>query len=113
MEDIICYCPNCQGQLLFEDMKNVNAAYSSEPLITEKLYCPQCEMLVDPVIAKVDTLGKGDPAYHDLAPDNPGRTMAGGANAGGSQRGDSSDEGATQWRTDPGDEERNTWRPKS
>ncbi len=113
MEDIVCYCPICQGQLLFEDSKNVNAAYSAQPLITEKLYCPHCEMLVDPVIAKVDTLGKGDPAYHDLAPDNPGRTMAAGANSGGGQRGDDSDEGATKWRTDPEEDERNTWRPKS
>ena len=32
MEDIVCYCPICQGQLLFEDSKNVNAAYSAQPL---------------------------------------------------------------------------------
>ena len=113
MEDIVCSCPICQGQLLFEDLKTENAANSSEPLAAEKLYCPHCEMLVDPVISKVDSLGKGDPAYHDAAPDNAGRTMAAGANAGGSQRGDLSDEGGTQWRTDPKEAERNTWRPKS
>jgi hypothetical protein len=101
VEDIVCSCPICQGQLLFEGLKTENAAYTTAPLAAEKLYCPHCEMLVVPVIAKVDSLGKGDPAYHDAPPDNSERTMAAGASAGGSQHGDLSDEGGTQWRKDP------------
>jgi hypothetical protein len=113
MEDIICYCPNCQGQLLFEDLKGPDPTSPVPALAAEKLYCPRCEMLVAPVIANVDSLGKGDPAYRDDSPAERGRSTAAGSNAGGTQRGDLSDEGATQWRTDPAEAERNTWRPKS
>lgn len=112
MEDIICYCPICQTEVLFEDLKVLDAAHASRPLASETLYCPHCEMLVEPVVALVDTIGHADPAYHDDVPAEPGRARSAAANAGGSQRGDASDEGASQWRTDPREAERNTWQPK-
>ena len=48
----------------------------------------------------------------DARSENQGRSREGGTNAGGSQRGDLSDQGATQWRQDPSEVERNTWRDK-
>lgn len=112
MEDIICYCPICQTEVLFEDLKVLDAARSSRPLTSETLYCPHCEMLVEPVVALVDTIGQSSPAYHDNVPADRGRLRSAGSNAGGSQRGDLSDEGASQWRTDPREAERNTSQPK-
>jgi len=112
MDDVICYCPLCQGQLLFQDLKNRDASHSSAPLIVDKLYCPQCELLVEPVIAPVASIGHSDPAFRSDTPADRGRTSAGGSNAGGSQRGDLSNQGATQWRVDPREAERNTWQPK-
>jgi hypothetical protein len=54
-----------------------------------------------------------NPGAHPVdAPENDGRPRAAGSNAGGSQRGDMSDQGATQWRKDPSETERNTWRDK-
>lgn len=58
-------------------------------------------MLVEPVF------GPAPPAQ-----DYPGRSRTAGWNAGGSQRGDLSDEGASQWRRDPKEAERNTWQDK-
>lgn len=112
MEDVICYCAICQGQVPFEDVKTLNAACSPQPLTTDKVYCPHCEMLVEPVTANVTALGNVDPAFRGDVPGDRGRSRSGGTNAGGSQRGDVSDEGATQWRSDPEEAERNTWRPK-
>jgi len=113
MEDIVCCCPICQTEVLFEDLKVLDAARSREPLASTTLYCPHCEMLVEPVVALVSVLNHGSPEYHDYVPADRGRTRAGGSNAGGSQRGDLSDEGASQWRVDPQEELRNTWQPKS
>lgn len=112
MEGIICYCPICQGQLLFEDLKVLNPTRSSQPLITTTLYCPHCEMLVEPVVAAVAILDHSNPAFRGDIPRYAGRLRSSGSNAGGSQRGDLSDEGASQWRVDPEEEERNTWQPK-
>ena len=41
-----------------------------------------------------------------------GRSREDGSNAGGSQRGDNSDQGASQWRRDPKEAERNSWKDK-
>jgi hypothetical protein len=41
-----------------------------------------------------------------------GRTRESGSNAGGSQSGDDSDQGASQWRRDPKEAERNSWQDK-
>lgn len=112
MEDIVCYCPICQTEVLFEDVKVPDAAHSSQPLVSKTLYCPHCEMLVEPVVTLVSLLDRGNPAYHDTVPAYRGRSRASGSNAGGSQRGDLSDEGASLWRLDPEEELRNTWQPK-
>jgi hypothetical protein len=40
------------------------------------------------------------------------RKRESGSNAGGSQRGDDSDEGASQWRRDPKEGERDSWQDK-
>jgi hypothetical protein len=112
MDDFVCYCPQCGGQVLFEAVKSPESGDVPTHLVADELYCPHCEMLVKPVIAPVDGLGDSDPAFRGDDPANPGRTSTGGSNAGGSQRGDLSDEGASQWRRDRQDAENNTWRDK-
>lgn len=71
----------------------------------ETLYCPSCEMLIEPLVSS-------KPRVKIDASDNRGRIRSGGSNAGGSQRGDMSDQGASQWRQDPQEGERNTWQDK-
>jgi hypothetical protein len=67
-EDVICYCPICQNQVLFEDSKLVDADYLTQPVIAEKLYCPHCEILVEPVVARVVLLH----AHPEFRSDTPG-----------------------------------------
>lgn len=74
MEDVICYCAICQGQVPFEDVKTLNAACSPQPLTTDKVYCPHCEMLVEPVTANVTALGNVDPAFRGDVPGDRGRS---------------------------------------
>jgi hypothetical protein len=97
-------CPICERQL-DTGTRTPGAGESSGLLLGEKLYCPSCEMLVELVVSS-------GPRLTANASDNPGRIRSGGSNAGGSQRGDLSDQGASQWRKDPKDGERNTWKDK-
>jgi hypothetical protein len=95
IQEGIYYCPICKCRVLGE---------SSGPAQPETLYCPSCEMLVAPVFG---------PAPASSAHDHGGRSRTGGSNAGGSQRGDLSDQGASQWRRDPTEGERNTWNDRN
>jgi hypothetical protein len=111
MEDVLCYCPICNGQVLFEAIKNLDPDVSG-PLVEGKAYCPRCEVLIEPIIKKVTVAPGSHPEFRSETPEERGRGAAAGSNAGGSQRGDASDEGATQWRVDPREAERNTWQDK-
>lgn len=111
--DLICYCLFCGGQVLFEDVKSPNADREGSHLVADKLYCPRCEMLVDPIVTPVTVHGEHHQAARPDAPENTGRSRTGGSNAGGSQRGDLSDEGATQRLRDPNEAESNAWRDKT
>jgi uncharacterized protein YbaR (Trm112 family) len=99
MESLIC--PICTRKLSAAGTTGELAG--SMP--NETLYCASCEMLVAP-------LASSAPRVSVNASDNRGHTRSGGSNGGGSQRGDSSDHGASQWRTDPREAERNTWQDK-
>jgi hypothetical protein len=111
MEEVVLYCPMCHGRLLAADTPA--PGHPPHRLPGETFFCPSCEMFVEPERG-ADTASTTDPAAHpiDAPPSDRGRARAAGSNAGGSQRGDSSDEGATQWRKDPIDDERNTWQDK-
>src|SRR5579872_5539464 len=94
------YCPICKGKVLSTMTETLAIASGpSRPMPGEKLYCPSCEMLVEPIVGSALTM----PALVYL-----GRSRTDGSNAGGSQRGDISDEGASQWRQNPNEGERNT-----
>lgn len=106
---VIAYCPLCHGRLLAADAPV--EGLPEHRLTGDKFYCPSCEMFVEPDLShKPETLGTIDP---NEAPPNPGRARSSGTNAGGSQRGDLADEGATQWAVDPQEAERNTWSDKA
>ena len=110
MPGVIAYCPMCHGRLLTADAPIGDLP--EQPLPGETYYCPSCEMFVEPAespSAENKAIEDIDPG---LAPGSPGRTRVSGSNAGGSQRGDLSDQGATQWRHDPQETERNTWKDK-
>jgi hypothetical protein len=102
MENLIC--PLCMKKLSDRGMPIPGPGQVAGSMPINTLYCASCEMLVAPVAA---------PHVTDHASDNRGRVRSGGSNAGGSQRGDSSDQGASQWRTDPREAERNTWQDKN
>lgn len=112
MEDLRYSCPICYGNVLSEDMANRRAAPSRESLATLKLYCPHCEMIVEPVITTAEERSRKGIGRRDAGTENRGRAREGGSNAGGSQRGDLSDQGASQWRCDPLETERNSWQDK-
>ena len=88
MPEQIYYCPMCKGNVLSTVAETPTTGESSKPVSGEKLYCPSCEMLVESIFGSLPRRPTQD----------PGRTRSGGANVGGSQRGDQSDEGASQWR---------------
>ena len=113
MDEKIFYCPICHGRVLAEDVADTHASDPGQSLIASKLYCPHCEMLVEPVLHSASEGPAAPVRTSDAAAENRGRSAAAGSNAGGSQRGDLSDQGATQWRTDPAETERNTWQDKS
>jgi hypothetical protein len=110
MQGDVVYCPNCHGRVLAAD-KPVSA-WPAQRVPGADYYCPSCEMFVEagPVPegapTKLDQIDPGG-SLEDL-----GRARTTGSNAGGSQRGDLSDQGATQWRRDPTETERNTWKDK-
>jgi hypothetical protein len=110
MENAVCYCPICSGHVL--GLESWPQKSSSDTAVG-KLYCPHCEMLVEAATAPVDVIDPERPPVFTVAPQYAGRSGIDGSNAGGSQRGDLSDQGSTQWRTDPGTSERNSWRPKN
>jgi hypothetical protein len=107
MTDTPLYCPICRGRLLSRES---SIDHQPERVADDKFYCPSCEMFVEPTVSPrhegSEPPDRTDPQF------NRGRTSQGGTNAGRSQRGDLSDEGATQWRRDPQETERNTWKEK-
>lgn len=103
MESVIC--PICKKELSDASTATPGPRDSARSMPIETLYCASCEMLVAP-------LASSAPRVSVNASDNRGRIRSGGSNAGGSQRGDLSDQGASQWRTDPREAERNTWQDK-
>ncbi|HEY6467374.1 MAG TPA: hypothetical protein VIY69_15350 [Candidatus Acidoferrales bacterium] len=110
MQGVIAHCPMCHGRLLTADAPIGDL--KPQRIAGETYYCPTCEMFVEPEEGAVgieETLATIDP---DITPEDRGRPRASGTNAGGSQRGDDSDEGASQWRRDPQETERNTWKDK-
>ncbi len=112
MEDALYLCPICHGHVLLEDLTTPPGGPLPESLLNRKLYCPHCEMLVNPVPISAEERQQEGVADRDAATENHGRSREGGTNAGGSQRGDLSDEGASQWRADPSEELRNSWQDK-
>jgi hypothetical protein len=109
-EDLLYICPICRGKLLFKDVaKEVTDPPRGLPG-PEKLYCPHCEMLVEPLVGTREELAGTN--FPEASAENRGRTREAGTNAGGSQRGDLSDQGATQWNRDPREGERNSWKDK-
>jgi predicted RNA-binding Zn-ribbon protein involved in translation (DUF1610 family) len=108
MDELIYYCPQCGGKVLYEDEVPIDADANHPPSATT-LYCPQCEMLVH-AIAK--PASEPPPPNRETFGERRGRTREMGSNAGGGQRGDLSDQGATQWNVDPNEGERNTWQDK-
>jgi hypothetical protein len=110
MEEVVKYCRHCHRRVLAADTSM--AGYPAHQVPSDgTYYCPSCEMFVE-AVSGPDS-GDMNPAAHAVdAPGDSGRARAAGSNAGGSQRGDLSDQGATQWRKDPGEAERNTWNDK-
>lgn len=103
MESLIC--PLCQKELADNGIATPELGELAGSMPIETLYCASCEMLVAP-------LASSAPRVSVNASDNRGRTRSNGSNGGGSQSGDDSDHGASQWRTDPREAERNTWKDK-
>jgi hypothetical protein len=112
MEEIVYSCPICHGHVLLEDLATPPGGEPPESLLKRKLYCPHCEMMVEPAAETPEQRHEEGADTRDAASENRGRARQGGTNAGGSQRGDLSDEGATQWRVDPGESVRNSWSDK-
>jgi hypothetical protein len=112
MEDATYSCPICHGHVLIEDLATPPGGNPPDSLVNRKLYCPHCEMVVEPASETAEQRRDEGVDMRDAATENRGRSREGGTNAGGSQRGDLSDEGATQWRVDPEEELRNTWEDK-
>ena len=110
MQSVIAHCPMCHGRLLTADAPIGDL--KPQRLAGETYYCPTCEMFVEPEAAPggiEETLATIDP---EITREDRGRPRSSGTNAGGSQRGDDSDQGASQWRRDPQEAERNTWKDK-
>lgn len=110
MPSIIAHCPMCHGRLLTRDARI--GGLKPQRLPGGTCYCPTCEMFVEPeegAAGMDETLAAINP---DTTPEDRGRPRASGTNAGGSQRGDLSDQGASQWRRDPRETENNTWKDK-
>jgi hypothetical protein len=109
MPGVITHCPVCHGRLLTAEAPIGDL--KTQRLPGQKYYCPSCEMFIEPAESPVasEALSSIDPG---ITPEDRGRPRAAGSNAGGSQRGDLSDQGATQWRRDPQEAERNTWKDK-
>ena len=97
------HCPICKGNVFSTMMEPLHRTELLTLAAGDTLYCPSCEMLVEPIL--------GSPSLSPVH-DHLGRSRTGGSNAGGSQRGDLSDQGASQWRQDPQEGERNTWLEK-
>jgi hypothetical protein len=87
MDELIYVCPICQGKVLFEDAIDLRR---EEPLLADKLYCPHCEMLVEPAIHSA-AMQSERARMRDAGSENRGRSREGGSNAGGSQTGDLAD----------------------
>ncbi|GEM_PF-5131971 len=112
MENPVYSCPICHGHVLVEHLVTPSGRRPPEVAAGGALYCPHCEMLVEPQLETGEQREAEGVAGCDATTENRGRTRASGSNAGGSQRGDLSDEGASQWRVDPLEALRNTWDDK-
>ena len=113
MEDLVYRCPICHGNVLAEDVADPHPNHVGRQAGAPKLYCPHCEMLVEAFAVTPGALDSDRSLYEEgAAAENRGRSREGGTNAGGAQRGDLSDQGATQWRQVPNETERNTWQDK-
>lgn len=113
MPGVIAHCPMCHGRLLAAD--SPIGELPEQRLPGDTFYCPSCEMFVEPDKSADESEGEGESLKTidpDITPDNTGRGRVAGSNAGGSQRGDLSDQGGTQWLRDPQESERNTWKDK-
>jgi hypothetical protein len=111
-ETIVYSCPICHGHLVLEELTTPPGAPQPEMLLERKVCCPHCEMAVEPAAVTAGQSHNEGVDQRDAATANRGRSREGGTNAGGSQRGDLSDEGATQWRVDPDESLRNSWDDK-
>ena len=98
-------CPICNKELSDASTAKPGPGELTGSMPVETLYCASCEMLVAPLVGLASRVSVN-------ASENRGRIRSSGSNAGGSQRGDSSDQGASQWRTDPREAERSTWQDK-
>jgi len=103
MESLIC--PVCKRKLSDggTTVPGPGELTGSGPIKT--MYCASCEMLVAP-------LANSAPGVSVNSSDNRGPIRCVVSNAGGSRRGDAADQGASQWRTDPREAERNSWQDK-
>jgi hypothetical protein len=104
MDELIYVCPICQGEVLFEDTIDLRGG---ELLLADRLYCPHCEILVEPVIHSA-AMRSERARMRDAGSENRGRSREGGSSAGGSQSGGLAHQGASQWRRDPLEGERNS-----
>ena len=112
METIVYSCPICHGHIVLEELTTPPGARPPESLLERKVYCPHCEMAVRPAAVTAEQRQQAGVDRRDAATANRGRSRESGSNAGGSQRGDLSDQGATQWRVDPDESVRNSWSDK-
>ena len=107
MTELVYLCSICHGKTLFRDVARLATDARGPQLDPNTVYCPHCEMMVEPLVLPAAQV-EGEANLSDAGEANLGRAREGGTNAGGSQRGDMSDEGATQWRRDPSEGERNS-----
>ena len=55
MENLTYVCPICHRHVLFEDVADPRLEQPGAPLVADKLYCPHCEMLVEPELRSAAT----------------------------------------------------------
>jgi len=90
MDNLIYDCPIGHGQVPTEGAIDPRPG---EPGAPATVYCPHCEMLVMPLAASSAAAeSSGNIRTSDAESENRGRSRQGGTNAGGSQRGDLSDQ---------------------
>ncbi len=109
MDEVIYYCPQCSGRLLYVDEVPLTGDANNPPS-APTLYCPKCEMLVLAVARPASAPPPPNP--HTFG--EPGTwSPEMGSNSDGGQGGGSADNGASHWNVDPTEDERNTWQDKA